>query len=356
MNIDRSYDKIRFAKFWNILAQYPFFEDIADYWELELLAILPAYQRKGLGSQLLKWGMKQASLYQMPVVVAATFSGKHLYHKHGFEECGRIDFEESTFSWTAMVWTPTYGTWRYAIRVGIPHSSTVHALHTSKAQPYAQMLCLYHMTFTEGSPDPLATLKMFSFYWILTSEAQSDEDHQLVADYRTQSTTEQPARCLSTHSQHVQRRISQHLTTWREFDPVFLDDTPLHNIHENDIRHVACSTTNKGTPYLSFYKCRTKDSASGREQATWHLSDVFHVVVCLLCLVTYIRLHEEKQHLELDRAHAQSRIFADSLCLEAIGTRFWYHSSNEIEKLRKWHKNSRALRINVGIKNAACVV
>lgn len=106
MNIDRSYDKIRFAKFWDVLARYPFFEDIANYWELELLAIHPTYQRQGFGSLLLMWGMKQAALYQMPVVVAATFNGEHLYRKHGFEECGRIDFEESAFSWTAMIWTP----------------------------------------------------------------------------------------------------------------------------------------------------------------------------------------------------------------------------------------------------------
>lgn len=106
MNIDRSYDKIRFAKFWNVLGRYPFFEDIADHWELELLAIHPTYQRQGLGSKLLTWGMKEAALNQMPVVVAATLNGEHLYRKHGFNECGRIDFEQSTFCWTAMVWTP----------------------------------------------------------------------------------------------------------------------------------------------------------------------------------------------------------------------------------------------------------
>lgn len=106
MNIDRSYDKIRFAKFWDVLARYPFFEDITNYWELELLAIHPTYQRQGLGSILLNWGMQQASLYQLPVVVAATFNGEHLYRKHGFKECGRIDFEQSPFCWTAMVWSP----------------------------------------------------------------------------------------------------------------------------------------------------------------------------------------------------------------------------------------------------------
>lgn len=105
MNIDRSYDKIRFAKFWDVLARCPFFEDITDYWELELLAVCPTYQRQGLGSKLLMWGMNQAALHQMPLVVAATSTGERLYRKHGFKECGRIDFEASSFCWTAMVWT-----------------------------------------------------------------------------------------------------------------------------------------------------------------------------------------------------------------------------------------------------------
>lgn len=105
-NIDRSYDKLRFAKFWETLSQNPFFEDMAQYWELEVLAVAPKYQRQGIGSRLLEWGMNQASLFGLPVVVAATFIGEHLYAKHGFKECGRIDFEGSQFSWAAMVWYP----------------------------------------------------------------------------------------------------------------------------------------------------------------------------------------------------------------------------------------------------------
>lgn len=106
MNIDKSYDKLRFAKFWDLMSRYPFFEDISNYWELELLAIRPSYQRQGVGSDLLTWGMEQAAHHNMPVVVAATFHGEHLYRKHGFQECGRIDFEGTDFSWTAMIWNP----------------------------------------------------------------------------------------------------------------------------------------------------------------------------------------------------------------------------------------------------------
>lgn len=106
-NIDKSYDKLRFAKFWNVLSDNPFFEEVTNHWELEVLAVHPAFQRQGLGSMLLSWGMAQASHHQLPVVVAATFSGEHLYKSHGFRECGRINFEDSHFSWAAMVWYPS---------------------------------------------------------------------------------------------------------------------------------------------------------------------------------------------------------------------------------------------------------
>lgn len=106
LNIDRSYDKLRFAKFWHVLSQNPFFEDLTDYWELEVLAVAPKCQRRGVGSQLLQWGMNQAASFQLPVVVAATTSGEHLYSKHGFKQCGKIDFENSQFSWTSLVWRP----------------------------------------------------------------------------------------------------------------------------------------------------------------------------------------------------------------------------------------------------------
>ena len=106
-NIDKSYDKLRFAKFWTVLADNPFFEEVVNYWELEVLAVHPAFQRQGLGSILLSWGMAQASRHQLPVVVAATFSGENLYKNHGFTECGRINFEDSNFSWAALVWYPS---------------------------------------------------------------------------------------------------------------------------------------------------------------------------------------------------------------------------------------------------------
>ncbi len=106
-NLDRSYDKHRLATFWQVVSDNPFFEDIAEHWELEVLAVHPAFRRQGVGSMLLSWGMAQASRYQLPVVVAATSDGVHLYKSHGFTECGRIDFKDGHFSWAAMLWYPS---------------------------------------------------------------------------------------------------------------------------------------------------------------------------------------------------------------------------------------------------------
>lgn len=97
---------MKLAKFWQVLAEKPFFEDIPHFWELEVLAVSPRFQRTGVGSMLLKWGMEQASLQHLPVVVAATLNGEHLYKKHGFIECSKIQLPESDTTWTAMVWHP----------------------------------------------------------------------------------------------------------------------------------------------------------------------------------------------------------------------------------------------------------
>lgn len=106
-NIDKSFDKIKLAKFWEVLAEKPFFEDIPHFWELEVLAISPKFQRQGVGSMLLTWGMEQASLHHLPVVVAATLNGELLYKKHGFTECAKIELPDSKVTWAAMVWHPT---------------------------------------------------------------------------------------------------------------------------------------------------------------------------------------------------------------------------------------------------------
>lgn len=122
-NIDKSVDKIKLANFWRVLAEKPFFEDIPHFWELQVLAVSPKFQRKGVGSMLLYWGMEQASLHHLPVVVAATLNGECLYKKYGFTECAKIQLPDSDVTWAAMVWHPTAN--------GISHSKSVDSILTS---------------------------------------------------------------------------------------------------------------------------------------------------------------------------------------------------------------------------------
>lgn len=105
--LGKSYDKSRYAEFWDILGRAEMFEGINEHWELEELAISPKYQRRGVGTMLLSWGMAQATKHRMPIVLAASADGEYLYRKQGFQEYGRVEFPGIDFSWAAMVWYPT---------------------------------------------------------------------------------------------------------------------------------------------------------------------------------------------------------------------------------------------------------
>ncbi|KAE8371248.1 acyl-CoA N-acyltransferase [Aspergillus bertholletiae] len=53
---------------------------------LDLLAILPEYQGKGIGSKLLRWGIQQADARNARIYLEATIEGYPLYHKYGWYE------------------------------------------------------------------------------------------------------------------------------------------------------------------------------------------------------------------------------------------------------------------------------
>ena len=52
---------------------------------LDILAIDPQYQRKGVGSALVEWGVEKADTMKVEAVVESSVFGKGLYEKHGFE-------------------------------------------------------------------------------------------------------------------------------------------------------------------------------------------------------------------------------------------------------------------------------
>lgn len=61
-------------------------EDVErGYRTLYFLGTLPEYERKGLGSALLKQGLREAKQDEITVLLGATPAGKPLYERNGFE-------------------------------------------------------------------------------------------------------------------------------------------------------------------------------------------------------------------------------------------------------------------------------
>ncbi|KAI9729534.1 MAG: hypothetical protein M1834_006730 [Cirrosporium novae-zelandiae] len=61
------------------------------YWLMALLAVLPQYQRKGVGKKLLAWGTDQADKNGHGCWIDATPQGKALYEQVGWEVYENID-------------------------------------------------------------------------------------------------------------------------------------------------------------------------------------------------------------------------------------------------------------------------
>lgn len=76
---------------------------------LYILATLPEYEKKGIGSKLLKQGLEEAREDQASVYLGATPAGKPLYLKNGFEvvgidtkgEPGVCTWDETLMKWRA---------------------------------------------------------------------------------------------------------------------------------------------------------------------------------------------------------------------------------------------------------------
>jgi GNAT superfamily N-acetyltransferase len=49
------------------------------------MAVLPDYQRKGVGALLMSWGIDAAERLDLPIYVESTLSGRHFYRAMGFE-------------------------------------------------------------------------------------------------------------------------------------------------------------------------------------------------------------------------------------------------------------------------------
>ena len=78
-----------------------FFEEFKKYhpkdaWYLAFIAVDPAQQRKGIGSFLLKEALQMIDANgDRAYLEASNEQNKALYERHGFEEIGRVQFEDS---------------------------------------------------------------------------------------------------------------------------------------------------------------------------------------------------------------------------------------------------------------------
>lgn len=78
--------------------------DDTNFWYLNGLAVHSDHQRRGIGAELLKWGLKAADRDGLPIYLEASAAGKHLYELVGFHEVGKgtVEWLGETHELTAM--------------------------------------------------------------------------------------------------------------------------------------------------------------------------------------------------------------------------------------------------------------
>lgn len=66
-----------------------FFDEYGDrQLRLKILGVHPDHWRRGIGSELVRWGMNRASEEGIPVTLVAGSQGLHLYSRLGFKTLG----------------------------------------------------------------------------------------------------------------------------------------------------------------------------------------------------------------------------------------------------------------------------
>ena len=70
---------------------------------MDILAISPEYQGKGIGSKLLQWGTQRADARNARIYLEATIEGYPLYRKYGWHEVDRLVIDYAQYGGTGQI-------------------------------------------------------------------------------------------------------------------------------------------------------------------------------------------------------------------------------------------------------------
>ncbi|PGH21464.1 hypothetical protein AJ80_03255 [Polytolypa hystricis UAMH7299] len=79
-----------------------------ELWFLDALVVSQHWHRRGIGAQLLKWGLETAASEGVPVGLEASRMGEGLYRKFGFRTLEMVEWQEGVWS-PVMLWEPEVG-------------------------------------------------------------------------------------------------------------------------------------------------------------------------------------------------------------------------------------------------------
>jgi GNAT superfamily N-acetyltransferase len=78
-----------------------------EAWLLDYLVVHKDYQRQGIGTLLLRWGLDQAKAERVPCGVESSVAGLRLYEKSGFRKIRDLRYgAQERESVPEMVWEP----------------------------------------------------------------------------------------------------------------------------------------------------------------------------------------------------------------------------------------------------------